>query len=52
MITGESIPENKEIGDEVILHHNVFRRWYDIRGNEKNSAAFLSENDYIVSPVY
>ena len=39
-----------EIGDEVILHHNVFRRWYDIRGNEKNSAAFLSENDYIVSP--
>ena len=39
-----------EIGDEVILHHNVFRRWYDIRGNEKNSGAFLSENEYIVSP--
>ena len=49
-----SIPKsyNGEIkpNDEVILHHNVFRRWYDIRGNEKNSAAFLSENDYIVSP--
>ena len=23
-------------GDEVILHHNVFRRWRDIRGTEKN----------------
>ena len=39
-----------KIGDEVILHHNVFRRWYDIRGNEKNSAAFINENEYIVSP--
>ena len=37
-------------GDEVILHHNVFRRWYDIRGKEKNSAAFINENEYIVSP--
>tara|TARA_B100001109_G_scaffold251592_1_gene246309 strand:- start:1086 stop:1658 length:573 start_codon:yes stop_codon:yes gene_type:complete len=39
-----------EKGDEVILHHNVFRRWYDIRGKEKNSAAFINENEYIVSP--
>mgnify|MGYP001158070928 FL=1 len=37
-------------GDEVILHHNVFRRWRDIRGNEKNSAAFINENEYFVSP--
>lgn len=37
-------------GDQVIIHHNVFRRWYDIRGNEKNSAAFINENEYIVSP--
>ena len=27
-------------GDNVIVHHNVFRRFYDIRGNEKNSAAY------------
>ena len=26
-----------KIGDEVIVHHNVFRRYRDIRGNEKNS---------------
>ena len=28
-------------GDYVILHHNVFRRWIDVRGNEKNSSSFL-----------
>ena len=36
-------------GDEVILHHNVFRRWIDQKGNEKNSASFLNENEYLVS---
>ena len=24
-------------GDEVIIHHNVFRRWHNVRGEEKNS---------------
>ena len=35
-------------GDEVILHHNVFRRWYDVYGKEKNSSSFLSEDKYFV----
>ena len=35
-----------QIGDEVIIHHNVFRRYYDIRGNEKNSRNFFEENKY------
>ena len=35
-------------GDEVIVHHNVFRRGYDIRQKEKNSSSFLEENKYIV----
>lgn len=35
-------------GDEVILHHNVFRRWHDMKGREKNSAGFLAENKYFV----
>mgnify|MGYP003118601205 CR=1 FL=1 len=35
-------------GDEVILHHNVFRRWIDIRGKEQNSSNFLKENEYFV----
>jgi hypothetical protein len=37
-------------GDDVIVHHNVFRRWYDVRGNEKNSTSFINENTYFVSP--
>jgi len=37
---------NLQIGDEVIIHHNVFRRYYDIRGNEKNSRNYFEENKY------
>ena len=37
-------------GDEIIVHHNVFRRFYDIRANEKNSRSFLNENEFIVQP--
>jgi hypothetical protein len=37
-------------GDEVILHHNVFRRWYDVYGEEKNSRGFFKENEYFVDP--
>tara|TARA_R100001509_G_scaffold150444_1_gene109419 strand:- start:280 stop:864 length:585 start_codon:yes stop_codon:yes gene_type:complete len=47
-----SIPkkENTEIkkGDEVILHHNVFRRWYDVRGVERNSRSYWKEDKYFV----
>mgnify|MGYP001237087960 FL=1 len=37
-------------GDSVILHHNVFRRWIDIRGKEKDSSSRIQENDYMVAP--
>lgn len=37
-------------GDEVIIHHNVFRRWFDVRGNERNSGSYIDEDKYIVSP--
>ena len=36
-------------GDIVVLHHNVFRRWHNVKGVEKNSRSFLSEDEYIVS---
>ena len=36
-------------GDEVILHHNVFRRWHDVKGREKNSRSYWKEDKYIVS---
>jgi hypothetical protein len=38
------------VGDEVVVHHNVFRRWYNIRGEEKNSRSYLDEGKYIVAP--
>jgi len=35
-----------QIGDEVIIHHNVFRRYYDVRGDEKNSRNYFEEDKY------
>jgi hypothetical protein len=35
-----------KVGDLVVIHHNVFRRFYDIRGNQKNSRAFFMDNLY------
>lgn len=37
-----------QAGDEVILHHNVFRTWYDIRGKLRNSGNYVDENLYAV----
>ena len=39
-----------EQGDEVIVHHNVFRRWRDIKNREKNSKSFYKEDMYFVMP--
>jgi len=44
----KAIKTNIKIGDEVIVHHNVFRRWYDIRGVEKNGRAYYKEDKYFV----
>ena len=35
-------------GDTIITHHNIFRRWHDVRGNEKNSRSYFDENTYLV----
>ena len=37
-------------GDEIIVHHNVFRRWFDMRGNERNSGAYIDEDKFAVAP--
>ena len=34
--------------DEVIVHHNIFRRWHDVKGRERNSRSFFDENTYLV----
>jgi hypothetical protein len=43
-------PLNPRPGDTVTLHHNVFRRWHDVKGRERNSRSFLEEGKYLVSP--
>ena len=35
-------------GDTVLVHHNVFRRWLDIKGREKNSRSYFNEDTYII----
>jgi hypothetical protein len=45
-----AIKTNIKVGDKIIVHHNVFRRFYDIRGNEKNSRSFIKEDMYACSP--
>jgi len=36
-------------GDEVIVHHNIFRRWHDVKGIERNSRSYWKDNKYIIS---
>jgi len=43
-----AIETELQVGDEVIIHHNVFRRWHNIKGEEKNSRSFLDENTYCI----
>jgi len=38
-----------KVGDEIIIHHNVFRRWNDIKGKEKNSRSYWKDNKYLIS---
>ena len=37
------------VGDEVIVHHNVFRRWHDVKGIERNSRSYWKEDKYLIS---
>ena len=36
-------------GDTVIVHHNVFRRWHNIKGVEKNSRSYFDESTYFIN---
>ena len=37
-------------GDIVYIHHNIFRRWYDQKGKERNSSTFFKDDLYFCSP--
>ena len=45
-MTGDT---NIRVGDEVIVHHNVFRRYHDVRGVEKNGRSYIDDNNYLCS---
>jgi len=36
-------------GDTVLVHHNVFRRWNDMKGVEKNSRSYFNESTYFIN---
>ena len=36
-------------GDTVIVHHNVFRRWHNVKGEEKNSRSYFNESTYFIT---
>ena len=38
-----------QVGDDVIVHHNVFRRWHNMKGEEKNSRSYFNESTYFIS---
>ena len=44
----KNIKTNINVGDVVIIHHNVFRRFYDMKGREKNSKMYFKDNKYFV----
>jgi len=35
------------IGDKVVIHQNVFRTFYDMKGKKKKSRSFLKDNYYL-----
>ena len=45
-IIGET---NIKVGDTVIVHHNVFRRWHNQYGVEKNSRSYFNDSTYLIT---
>jgi len=38
-----------KVGDTVIVHFNVFRRWHNVKGIEKNSRSYFDESTYFIT---
>jgi hypothetical protein len=51
----ESVPINYngpiKDGDEIVVHHNIFRLYGDMKGRERSSYAFLFDNKFIIEPI-
>ncbi len=37
-------------GDVVYIHHNVFRKFYNMKGRQQNSRSYFKDNLYFCSP--
>ena len=44
--SGGQIP----LGSMVVVHHNVFRTYLDMKGNKRKSNEFFRDNEYLVDP--
>ena len=38
-----------QVGDEIIIHHNVFRRWYDKNGDQRTSFNYINKDLYHIT---
>jgi len=36
-------------GDTIVVHYNVFRRWHNVKGVEKNSRNYFNESTYFIN---
>jgi hypothetical protein len=48
--TPSAVKTNIKPGDEVLVHHNVFRRYTDIRGDEVDSSNYIEDNKFFCTP--
>jgi len=39
-----------KVGDILVVHHNVFKYYNDMKGREKSGRSFLKDNLFIVEP--
>lgn len=45
-----AITSNIKKGDTIVVHQNIFRRFYNMQGKQTNSRSFFKNNLYFVSP--
>ena len=48
--TPKAYNTNIKKGDIVYVHHNIFRRYYNMKGKEKNSSNFFKDDLYFAYP--
>ena len=47
--TPKMIKTDIKVGDEIIIHHNVFRIWYNQQGKQKTSFSYINKNLYHIT---